>query len=145
MTHLDQLMRYRHILASSGVIRFKTDSLPMRDFTLAQLGIAGYHLNWSVDDIREMLPDDPITGYERRLFNLGATVYALEAMPGPEPANIAQTAPLSLFDYLPDDLETMTYIPTDMERSVRNMIEARARIARNRKHDDPIAPLDARE
>ena len=38
----------------------------------------------------------------------------------------------SLFDYLPEDLESLTYIPKDMQRSVQAAIEARARVAENR-------------
>lgn len=131
MTHLDQLMDYRRILAPDGVIRLKTDSQPLRDFTLTQFKLAGYQLHWCVDDVRQVLPDDPWTGYEKRLVAKGATVYALEAAPGPAPKHVEQTADLSLFDYLPEDLESMTYVPLGMERSVENLIHARAKIAAN--------------
>lgn len=131
MTHLRQLLCYRRILAPGGLLRLKTDSQPLRDFTLTQLALAGYHVDWSVDDVREALPDDPVTGYERRLVAKGATVYALQATPGPLPTHIEQTAALSLFDYLPEDLESMAYVPLGMERSVENLVHARRKIAAN--------------
>ena len=39
-------------------------------------------------------------------------------------------APLSLAQYLPEDLESMAYIPLGMEDTVRNLLNRRANLAR---------------
>lgn len=129
LTYLDRLMDYRHVLAPGGVVRLKTDSQPLRDFTLTQLDLAGYEVLWTTDDCRSMLPDEPVSGYEARLTAQGASVYAVCATPGPEPEHVEQTAKLSLVDYLPDDLSAMTYVPHGMERTVTNIrnLEAKGR------------------
>lgn len=121
LTYLDRLMDYREVLAPGGAVQLKTDSQPLRDFTLTQLDIAGYKVLWSTDDCREVLPDDPVTGYEARLTAQGASVYGIRAVPGPRPEHVEQTAKLSLVDYLPQDLTTMAYIPHGMERTVTNI------------------------
>lgn len=132
LTGRRNLLACRRVLARGGVLRLKTDSRPLRDFTLLQLEAAGFVLEWSVDDIREMLPDDPETGYQRRLSELGAPVLALQARVGGEPSSEAPDVPASLYDYLPDDLESLDYIPADMERSVRNLMESRREIEARR-------------
>ena len=121
LTHLDRLMDYRKVLAPGGAVQLKTDSQPLRDFTLTQLQIAGYRVVWSTDDCRTGLPDDPVTGYEARLTAKGASVFGIRAVPGPVPEHVVQTAKLSLVDYLPQDLSTMGYIPHGMERTVTNL------------------------
>lgn len=129
LTYLDRLMDYRHVLAPGGVVRLKTDSQPLRDFTLTQLDLAGYKVLWQTDDCRAMFPDEPVSGYEERLCAQGASVYAVCATPGPEPAHVEQTAKLSLVDYLPADLNAMSYVPHGMERTVTNIrnLEAKGR------------------
>ena len=47
-------MAYREILAPEASIRLRTDSVPFRDFSLAQLELAGYELRWNTDDVRAM-------------------------------------------------------------------------------------------
>ena len=79
------------------------------------------------------MPEDPQTGYERRTVARGAKILALEAEPIELAGEPVQTARLSLFDYLPEDLESLDYVPLDMERSVRNMIEARRRVEEGRR------------
>ncbi len=121
LTHLDRLVDYRQILAPGGCVQLKTDSQPLRDFTLVELEIAGYEVLWSTDDCRSLLPDDPVTGYEERLTAQGACVYGIRAVPGPEPAEMVQTTRMSLCDYLPDDLSVMDYVPHGMEKTIHNM------------------------
>ena len=41
LTDIDRLADYRRVLAPGGVVRLKTDSQPLRDYTLVELGIAG--------------------------------------------------------------------------------------------------------
>ena len=47
-------------------------------------------------------------------------------MPGPAPDRPAQTAPLSLVSYLPENIEDMGYIPHGMQGCVANMRGRRA-------------------
>jgi len=143
MTHVDALMAYRKILAPDGLLHFKTDSQPLWDYSLVQFELAGYAITWRDDAGDKRRDPSPITGYERRLAAQGARILELEARPlepAPDPADLQQTAPQSLYDYLPQDLESLTYIPADMRHSVQNMIEARARVARLRAARAAHAP-----
>lgn len=129
LTYVDRLMAYRAVLAEGGMVRLRTDSQPLRDFSLTQLELAGYDLRWSTDDVRAMFPDEPWSGYENKLVAQGATVYGFEAaprMPGPDPESIVQTAPLSLVSYLPEDIESLDYVPHGMQGCVENMRGRRA-------------------
>ncbi len=140
LTYVDRLMGYRALLAPGAPLRLRTDSQPFRDFSLTQLELAGYEVAWSTDRVREMFPDEPESGYERKLVAKGAPVLGFAAVPGPVPERIEQTAPLSLASYLPDDLESMTYIPHGMQGTVENM---RARNANRRaKGLDPCKRLN---
>lgn len=121
LTSVEHLMAYRDVLAPGGTVSFRTDSLPFREFTLTQLALAGYEVTWRSDDARAERPEAPVTEYEERLCAQGATVYAIDAVPGPRPESWEQTASLSLVDYLPSDLEGMGYVPYGMEASVRNL------------------------
>lgn len=129
LTYVDRLMAYRPLLVQAGVVRLRTDSQPLRDFSLTQLELAGYDLRWRTDDVRAMFPDEPWSGYENKLVAQGATVYGFEAvprLPGPDPETIVQTAPLSLVSYLPEDIESLDYVPHGMQGCVNNMRGRRA-------------------
>ena len=126
LTHLDNLLRYRKILAPGATVLLKTDSYPLWGFSRTQFELAGYNIVWESDDARAERPDDPVSWYEERLSAQGATVYAIEATPAREPKRAAdgtveQTASLSLIDYLPEDLSTMTYVPHGMQGTVTNL------------------------
>lgn len=128
LTHADNLVRYRRLLAPGGVVTLKTDSSPLWEFTRGQLALAGFRTLWESTDARSERPDDPMSWYERRLSAQGAKVLAIEATPDParEPdldadGHARQTMPLSLVDYLPDDLEHMDYIPHGMQGTVINL------------------------
>lgn len=135
LTYLDRLLTYRAILAPGATLRLRTDSLPLRDFSLTQLELAGYNLIWNSDDVRALFPDEPTSGYEEKLTAQGAVVCGFEAVPGPEPEHIEQTAPLSLVSYLPENIEDMNYIPYGMQGCVENM---RGRRANCRKKGKPV-------
>ena len=130
LTILERLLEYRHILAPHGHLVFKTDSLPLWRFSLTQFELAGYELVWTSSDARADRPDDICTEYEERLTGQGACVYALEATVGPKPAHAEQTASLSLVDYLPEDLDSLDYVPHGMQGSVTNLRNRRHRAAR---------------
>ena len=126
LTYLDRLMAYREILAPEAPIRLRTDSMPFRDFSLTQLELAGYDLRWNTDDVRAMFPDEPMSAYESKLTAQGAAVCGFEAVPGPAPEHVEQTAPLSLVSYLPENIEGMDYVPHGMQGCVANMRGRRA-------------------
>lgn len=127
LTILDQLMLYRRVLALGGSVVLKTDSQPLFDFSLTQFALAGYELTWQTTDARRDRPDDPMSWYEERLSEKGATVYGLEATPGPIPARVEQMAELSLACYLPQDLTGLAYVPHGMEGTVTNLRNWRAK------------------
>ena len=127
LTYLDRLMAYRPLLAQGAPLRLRTDSMPMRDFSLTQLELAGYELLWNTDDVRSLFPDEPWSGYEQKLVAQGASVHGFAAVAGPEPESVQQTAPLSLVSYLPDNLEEMEYVPHGMQGCVENLRNRNAR------------------
>lgn len=127
LVSLERLMDYRRILAPGGTVLLKTDSQPLRDFALTQLEIAGYEVVWASDDARGERPNDPTSEYEERLSAQGACVFALEATPGPEPEHVEQTASLSLVDYLPDQLDGLSYVPHGMQGTVTNLRNRKAK------------------
>lgn len=135
LTYLDRLITYRSILAPKATIRLRTDSLPLRDFSLTQLKLAGYDLIWNTDDVRSLFPDEPKSAYEEKLTAQGAPVCGFEAVPGKEPEHYEQTAPLSLVSYLPENIEDMDYVPYGMQGCVDNM---RGRRANCRKKGLPV-------
>lgn len=121
LTILDRLLEYREVLSPQGTVRLRTDSQPLRDFTLTQLSLAGYEVVWQSDDERAERPDDPTSEYERRLVAQGAHVYGLWATPGALPERPTQTASLSLVDYLPKDLFAGGYVPHGMQQTIVNL------------------------
>ncbi len=147
MTCCTKLIGYREILSSRSVIRMKTDSQPLFDYSLTQIKPAGYRLNWRANEVSRMLPMDPVSEYEAKTKAEGACAYGFEIAPlfDPDPDAVkiyearSEASPAvepspgqSLYDFLPGDLKAMPYIPSDMRKSVENMIEAQERIARNR-------------
>lgn len=136
LTYLDRLITYRKILKPGASIRLRTDSFPLRDFSLTQLELAGYRLKWKSDNVRALYPNEPMSAYEKKLTAQGNVVYGFEATPSPEPLPdyIEQTAPLSLVSYLPENIEDLDYIPHGMQGCVANM---RGRRANRRKKGLP--------
>lgn len=127
LTYLDRLMGYRPLLGQGAGIRLRTDSQPLRDFSLTQLELAGYEVTWRSDDARAEFPDEPWSAYERKLTEQGACVFGIAACPGPAPEHVEQTAPLSLVSYLPDNLDRLDYVPHGMQGCVENLRNRNAR------------------
>lgn len=67
--------------------------------------------------------------YEARLVAEGARVLALEARPVARPDSWEQTAPVSLVDYLPEDLDSLDYVPYGMGDAVVNLRNRRKKQA----------------
>jgi len=133
LTILDRLLEYRNVLGSKGVVTLRTDSLPLWQFSRTQFDLAGYRILWITKDARAERPDDIMTEYEQRLTAQGAKVYAIQAAVGPAPTHVEQTASLSLADYLPDDLESLDYVPHGMQGLVTNRRNHQARMRGKRK------------
>ena len=127
LTYLDRLMTYRPLLGQGAGIRLRTDSQPLRDFTLTQLELAGYKVTWRSDDVRAEFPSEPWSAYERKLTEQGACAFGVSACPGPAPERVEQTAPLSLVSYLPDNLDQLDYVPHGMQGCVENLRNRNAR------------------
>lgn len=130
LTIVERLNDYRTVLGEHGTLGFKTDSIPLWRFTLTQLALAGYEIDWQSEDAHAERSCDTQTEYERRLAAQGAKIHALEARPGAVPANTTQTESLSLVDYLPDNLESLGYVPHGMQGSVTNLRNRRRRAQR---------------
>ncbi|WP_294380517.1 methyltransferase domain-containing protein [uncultured Senegalimassilia sp.] len=138
LTYLDRLMTYRPLLGQGAGIRLRTDSQPLRDFTLTQLELAGYKVTWRSDDVRAEFPSEPWSAYERKLTEQGACAFGIFACPGPAPERVEQTAPLSLVSYLPDNLDQLDYVPHGMQGCVENLRNRNARErARGKKEFRP--------
>ncbi|MDO4853919.1 MAG: tRNA (guanosine(46)-N7)-methyltransferase TrmB [Coriobacteriia bacterium] len=51
LTHIDHLSRYRTILGETGRIELRTDNMPYWKWSLEELRIAGYHIDWRCEDL----------------------------------------------------------------------------------------------
>lgn len=137
LTHYRRLMEYRGVLKDGGSILLRTDSRPLLDYSLTQFQDAGYTITWVSFDHRSSASHLPATEYERKLTAKGARVLALEAVPDRTPLDQARAQArydASLFDFLPDNLDDLRYIPHGMENAIENM---RNRLARKRARCAP--------
>lgn len=129
LTYVDELVKYREVLGADGEIRFKTDSPMFFDFSIAQFEMAAYDFTFTSRDLHADMPDLPQSEYEQRLTAKGAKICALHAVKADRPITLEQKVPLSLFDYLPEDLDAMEYVPYGMEGGVLNFRNRRAKEA----------------
>lgn len=129
LTSPERLIGYRQLLEEDGLLKLQTDNRPLYAYTLAQLAATGYEVLVSSENAREELPAAPQTAYERRAVEMGASICAITATPGPAPEQIDRTAPTSLYDYLPSDLDDLGYVPPEMTRAVAAIRKTRARAA----------------
>lgn len=128
------LRSYRAILPKGGEIHFKTDNSPLFEFSLTQFPRAGYTLSKVTRDLHAEDSDVIMTDYEARFSAQGAkinrcvaTVTELPDALGPEPE-------LGLLHYLPDDLESLTYVPHGMQESIRQeLLRRRSQQNKSRK------------
>ena len=124
LVYVDRLLSYRDVLTDGATVTLRTDSKPLRDYALGQFEAAGFETLWVSDDVRAEHPEHPETEYELRTREMGALVYGICATAGPEPSEDAiergRAQEQSLAQYLPEDLETLTYVPLGMEEAVEN-------------------------
>lgn len=133
LVHADNLLLCRAALDDAGSLEFKTDSQPLLDFSLTQFALAGFEVaevDWDHDSESH---GDIETLYEGRAKELGAKICKVRAVPCAVPPDAVNDAAMSLVDYLPEDLDSMAYVPFGMEDTVFNM---RNRRAREKRHAD---------
>lgn len=125
LMHIDHLLRYRALLAPGGTVTLRTDSAPLFEYSVPQFEAAGYRLLWTSRDVRAEHPGFPETEYERRTVERGAAILGICATPGAAPREeriqAARAAEQSLVAYLPDDLDSLGYVPLGMEGAVTNL------------------------
>ncbi len=132
-----------------------TTAAHLYEFSLPQFQAIGWHITCATHDDRTTHPDQPITEYEQRLTEQGATVHAVYAHPAPEAATEEQLQaaldlpqslidylpeqlqaaldlPQSLIDYLPDDLFAGDYIPYGMSYAIDNLRNRRRHLGQRR-------------
>ena len=135
LVYVDVLASFRPLLAAGGTVTLRTDSKPLRDYALGQFEAAGYWALWISDDVRAEHPEHPMTEYEQRTRDMGAYVYGSCATPGAAPSKTQLEAghaqEQSLACYLPQDLESLNYVPLGMEGAVENF-KNRMRKGKNR-------------
>lgn len=124
LVNVDHLVGFRRLLAPGSTITLRTDSQPLWEYAKGQFEAAGYTTLWISSDTHADHPETPVTEYERRLTERGATVFGICATLGAEPdaASIqrGRDAEQSLMCYLPADLSTLDYVPLGMEAAVEN-------------------------
>ena len=140
LVYVDNLLSFRPLLAANGTVTLRTDSKPLRDYALGQFEAAGYRMLWTSDDVRAEHPEHPETEYEARTRQMGAKVYGICATPATEPApeqiERGRNAEQSLACYLPEDLDSLDYVPLGMEEAVINFKNRRAKGKTARPQDD---------
>lgn len=125
LVHVNRLFAFRSLLSVDGTVTLRTDSKPLRDFALGQFEAAGYRALWTSDNVRAEHPEHPETDYELRTREMGASVYgicaALDGEPTAEQVECGRAQEQSLVCYLPDDLDSIGYVPLGMEATVINL------------------------
>ncbi len=134
LTTLDNLLGYRPLLAEHGTIVLRTDSEPLFDYSLPQFEAAGLRVLWTSHDVRADHPAIPMSEYEERLVEEGATVHGICGELGPEPdeallASGRERMLDSLYDYIPDDLYEDAYIPHGMGFAIQAFRNRRRNLA----------------
>lgn len=138
LTSAQHLEGYRPLLADGATVALRTDSEPLYKYSLPQFEALGWNILCATDDDRAAHPEQPITEYEERLTAQGATVHAIYATPPSTPATTeqlqaAEDMPLSLIDYLPEDLFASDYIPYGMSYAVDNLRNRRRNESRKKR------------
>ena len=80
LTHHTFLEKYQQILSHNGEIFFKTDNLPLFEFTISEMRGCGFNLkNISFDLHKSNFADNIMTEYEKKYSALNKPIYRLEA------------------------------------------------------------------
>ena len=73
------LALYRQVLAPGGEIRFKTDNLPLFDWSCETMAEAGFHLSEVTRDLHADGPVGIMTDYEKKFYGEGKPICRLVA------------------------------------------------------------------
>jgi tRNA (guanine-N7-)-methyltransferase len=119
LTNEKFLRSYRSILPEGGEIHFKTDNSPLFEFSLTQFPRSGYALSQVTRDLHAEDPDVIMTDYEERFSAQGAKINRCVGSVGPLPETLGEEPELGLIHYLPEDLESLAYVPHGMEETVK--------------------------
>ena len=80
LTHRDFLSKYENIMTSTKEIHFKTDNIPLFDFSLAELQDTGWQMqNVTYDLHNSGYTDNIMTEYEEKFATQGLKICRLEA------------------------------------------------------------------
>jgi len=84
MTHSNYLEKYSELLSKNGELVFKTDNMPLFEFTLEELTAAGWEIltatrDWHGDPSRDK--DEPMTEYESKFAAKGQPIGRIVALP----------------------------------------------------------------
>ncbi|MCH5268595.1 MAG: tRNA (guanosine(46)-N7)-methyltransferase TrmB [Lachnospiraceae bacterium] len=81
LTSVPFLNRYDRILDENGIVQFKTDNRTLFDFSLEQLDEAGWQKDFVSYHLHENgpAPDNIMTEYEEKFYNLGNPICKLVA------------------------------------------------------------------
>ena len=116
------LRSYRAILPEGGEIHFKTDNSPLFEFALTQFPRAGYVLSEVTRDLHAEDPAVIMTDYEERFSAQGAKINRCVATVAELPETLGPEPEPGLINYLPEDLESLVYVPHGMEETVKQEI-----------------------
>lgn len=87
LTHRGFLLRYREVLKQEGEIHFKTDNLPLFEFSLLELPAAGFRLEEVTHDLHGAGVKGIMTDYEEKFHTLGVRINrcvgVMDALPSP--------------------------------------------------------------
>ena len=73
------LQMYKNALCSKGQIRFKTDNLPLFEYSLREFEFCGFSTIKEVRDLHKNGPVGVMTDYERKFYGMGLPIYAANA------------------------------------------------------------------
>ena len=75
LTHHRFLDLYKNILIPKGELRFKTDNLPLFEFSLREFGQCGFELLEVTYDLHKNGPVGILTDYEQKFIEQGKPIY----------------------------------------------------------------------
>lgn len=74
LTHRNFLLRYRQVLRDGGEIHFKTDNLPLFQFSLPEFAAAGFRTEEVTNDLHGQGVRGIMTDYEAKFHDLGTPI-----------------------------------------------------------------------
>ena len=93
LTHRNFLLLYRKVLKEVGEIHFKTDNLPLFQFSLPEFQAAGFRTEEVTYDLHGQGVQGIMTDYEAKFHALGTKINRCVAVMGELPPRTEETAP----------------------------------------------------